>query len=540
MSLTSGTNELDDMPVGKVYLVGAGPGDVGLITARALDVLAGADVVLYDALANSRLVALAPESCERICVGKHGRRNQRGADVAGVWSQAEIDDRLVAEARQGKRVVRLKGGDPAIFGRLAEEVGRLTSEGIPFEIVPGITAALAVTAYSGVPLTHRNYSSAVAFVTGQERPDTGSAKSEPAASKLDYAALAAFPGTLVFYMGVTTAPQWANQLIAHGKPAGTPCLAVRNVSLPTQRTWRRTLGEIPALLHPGSAVRPPVVVVVGEAAAHAPPAWWFTDRPLFGRTVLVTRPEHQAGDLVNALEALGAETLSQPTIEIAPPADWGPVDAAIARLEEGAYDWLVFSSGNGVRSLLERLLDTGRDVRVLGGVRIAAMGPGTEAALAEYCLSADVTPAEYRAESLAEALAARAADRRFLLPRASRGRDVLPEALAAAGAMVEEITVYESRDIAAAEPSIVARLQDGGIDFVTITSSSIARSLARLVGDALAKTRLVSISPVTSATLRDLGLEPAAEASEYTMPGIVAAVRRLASDVAEHGANGRE
>jgi len=529
---------LPDPQPGKVYLVGAGPGDPGLITLRGIQCLWQADAVLYDYLVNPRLLTHCRPGAELISLGKHGGGR--------LWSQEEINGALVRLAREGKTVARLKGGDPVVFARGVEEIEALTAAGIRFEIVPGITAALAAGSYAGIPITHRELASAVALVTGHE---DGGKEGPP----LDYASLASFPGTLVFYMGVTTAARWSAELIVSGKPSQTPVAVIRRVSFPDQKTWQTTLGEVAAFVA-RTKLRPPVIFVVGEVASLAPTSSWFDKRPLFGQSVLVTRPivvrRWAAGqippdDFAARLSELGAEVLCQPAIEIRPPDDWSAVDAALARLRE--FDWLVFSSANGVDSLLGRLLQyvvgtlrvpslndgtrsvptTHCDLRALAGVKIAAIGSATAARLAEYHLRADLVPDEFRAEALAESLAADARGKRFLLARASRGREVLAETLTAAGAIVEQVVVYQSVDVESADAEIAARLAAGRIDWITVTSSAIARSLARLFGDELRKTKLVSISPITSATLRELGFEPAAEAKEYTMEGVVEGICRF-------------
>lgn len=493
---------------GKVYLVGAGPGDPGLITLRGVACLRQADLVLYDGLVNPRLLEHVGTTAEVVCLGRHGQGR--------IMPQEEVTARLVQAAQAGRKVVRLKGGDPGVFARAAEEAAALEAAGVPYEVVPGVTAALAVAGCTGIPLTHREWSSAVALVTGHEDDD----KTEPA---LDYRALAAFPGTLVFYMGVTTARRWTADLIAGGKGADSPAAIVRRCSWPDQLTISCTLGTVADVLEERK-LRPPVVIVVGDVVRAAPVTNWFTSRRLFGARVLVTRPAGQTAALREPLEELGAEVIEQPAIEIADPDDWGPVDAALARLDQ--FDWLVFSSANGVRATLDRLCSDERDLRGLGRIRLAAIGPGTAEELSRYHLHPDILPEEFRAESLAESLAAQAAGRRFLLARASRGREILAEQLRAAGGRVEQIVVYGSRDVPAAAPEVTARLVRGGIDWVTVTSSAIARSLARLFGEDLRKAKLVSISPITSATLRECGYEPAAEAVEYTMPGVVQAILR--------------
>jgi uroporphyrinogen III methyltransferase / synthase len=492
---------------GKVYLVGAGPGDPGLITLRGVECLRRADVVLFDYLANPRIVDHAP-SAEKLCVGKHGGSR--------IWSQEEINARMIEEAQRGKIVVRLKGGDSTVFARIAEETEALLNAGVPFEIVPGITAALAAGAYAGIPLTHRDFASAAALVTGQEN-------AEKEGTSLDWEALARFPGTLVFYMSVTTARHWSEELISYGKAPHTPAAIIRRCSLPQQRTVRCTLGEVAQRIeHESDRIRPPAIVIVGEVASLSPALAWFEQRPLFGTSILVTRPRGQAEALETPLAELGAEVLFQPAIEISAPPDWRPVDDALVRVAE--FDFLTFTSANGVRFFLDRLLATGRDLRALGNVRIAVIGPGTAQALAEYRIRADVRPQRFDADALAEALLPEAGGKRFLYPRANRGRDTLPRELTKAGAAVEEVVVYTHADVTQSDPEIAERLAAGRIDWTTVTSSAIARSVAALFGDDLQKTRLASISPITSQALRDAGREPAAEASEYTMPGLAQAI----------------
>jgi uroporphyrinogen III methyltransferase/synthase len=337
-----------------VYLVGAGPGDPGLITLRGWQCLARADAVVYDYLVNPRILGHARLDAQLICLGRHGRDR--------IMPQAEVCRRLVQLAREGKSVVRLKGGDPAVFAHAAEETSALEAAQIPYAIVPGISAALAVGSYAGIPLTHGETSSAVALVAGQER----GGKPTPG---LDYHALAVFPGTLVFYMGITTAAHWTTALISAGKSAHTPVAIVRRCSWPDQETIYCPLGDVPGEIE-SRRIRPPALVIVGPVAALTARHGWFVERPLFGVRVLVTRAEHQAPALTAALAELGAQVFEQPALKISPPDDWQPVDQALERLDQ--FDWLVFSSANGVRFLLDRLLEH-RDVRALGKLRLAAV-----------------------------------------------------------------------------------------------------------------------------------------------------------------------
>jgi len=497
---------------GKVYLVGAGPGDPGLITVRGLECLQRAELVLYDYLVNPILLDYAPAPAERVCLGHHHAGRE--------FSQEEINDRMIRAAREGKVVVRLKGGDPGIFGRGGEEIAALRATGISYEIVPGVTAALAAATYTEIPITHGRQASAVAFVTGHQRAD----KSDP----LDYAALATFPGTLIFYMGVRIADRWSKALLEGGKSPETPVAIVRCCTLPDQKIVRCTLKNVAETIAV-EKLRPPAVIVVGEVVDLAPVTSWFAKRALTGQTVMITRPRGEilrcAQDdiLSKQLRELGAEVLIQPVIRIYDPPDWRPVDAALAHLAQ--YDWIVFSSANGVRYFLERLLSKGGDLRRFGSVKLAAIGPATADELLLYHLRADLVPSEFRAESLAESLAGEALGRHFLLVRASRGREVLAEQLTAAGAIVEQVVAYTSSDVDLPDPDIAVMLAAGQIDWITVTSSSIARSLASLFGDKLRQSKLASISPITSNTLKELGYEPAVEAKQYTMPGLAAAIQ---------------
>lgn len=502
------------MTKGKVFLVGAGPGDERLVTLRAVEVLARADAVLYDYLVNPAVLRHCRPGAMLISLGQHGRGR--------VMTQEQINERMAVLVGQSTTVVRLKSGDPVVFGRAAEELQYLAQHGIPFEIIPGVTAGLAAASYAGIPITHRDAASAVALVTGQE-------DAEKPESALDFAALARFPGTLAIYMGVTTVGHWSAELMAAGKPAATPVAVLRHVSLPDQERISTTLGEVAAVAGQRK-LRPPVVFLVGDVAAEGATRSWFESRPLFGQTILVTRPEDQTDELARPLAELGANVLSQPAIEIRPAADLAAIDRALARLDE--FDWLVFSSSNGVRYFLERIFATGRDLRQVGGLKLAAMGPGTAEELERYHLRADAVPKEYRAESLAELLVETmksggsdsGVGNRFLLVRASRGREVLGERLKSAGATVEQVVVYESRDVTAPDAEVAKRMAAGQIHWTTVTSSAIARSLAGLFKEDLKRTKLASISPITSGTLRELGYEPAAEAAEYTMGGVVKAI----------------
>lgn len=497
---------------GKVYLVGAGPGDPELISLRAVRCLQAADLVLYDGLVNPLVLRHTRAVAERTCrvVGPHGER----------LDQQDINRRLIAAAREGKTVVRLKGGDPFIFGRGSEEAEALAEAGIPFEIVPGITAATAAAAYAGVALTHRRHASAVALVTGHEDP------SKPDRT-LDYRLLAEFPGTLVFYMALRRLEAICSELVAYGKPATTPAAMIGCGTLPAQRTVVGTLGDLPQAVA-RAGLRPPSLLIVGSGVTLREKIWWFEKRLLFGLRIGVARAEPQVWDLVDRIVERGAEPVLLPAIEIRPPEDWGPVDAAIDALKQ--YDWVVFTSANGVSAFLGRLWDRGGDGRRLAGTKIAAIGPATAAAVEEFHLRADVVPDSFRAEELADALAPLAQGRRVLWPRASRGRDVLPERLRAAGAIVDTVVVYQNVDVPQWPEPIRQRLEQGELDWLCLSSPSIARNVARLLPGAAwehlrtRRIKVAAISPVTQAAAEDSGLPVAVVAKTYTWPGLLDAI----------------
>jgi uroporphyrinogen III methyltransferase/synthase len=495
----------------RVFLVGAGPGNPGLLTLRAVEVLARADLVLYDRLVSPRLLEFAPPSARRICVRELHEHHAERVPL--------VNEMLVTAATQGQCVVRLKGGDPYVFGRGGEEAELLHQAGVPFEVVPGVTAALGAAAYAGIPLTDRRYASAVAFVTGHEQDDKADAR-------LDWDALARFPGTLVFYMGFGRLSRIAGSLIERGKAADTPAALVYWATTGRQRTVEATLADLPGAVA-AAGLKSPALVFVGPVVRLRPALDWFAARPLLGRRVLVTRPRQQAGDMVRRLEELGAEVLALPAVEVRDPPDWGPVDRAVAELAH--YQWLVFTSVNGVHFFLRRLRQQGRDLRALGTTRLAAIGPVTADALRSYHLEPDLVPAQYDSESLAQELRARAAGQRILLVRADRGRELLRQELGPV-ADVEQVAAYSQLDAVTIDADLAGQLRNGEIDYIALTSSNIARALVRLLdAEALARLRdgtvkLVTISPVTSAAVRDLGLPVAAGATEYTTEGVIAAI----------------
>ncbi len=497
--------------VGKVYLVGAGSGDPGLITVRAVECLKRADVVFYDGLVNPLLLRYTSAAAERTC---------RISSIDGrALPQAEINRHLVEAALSGKTVVRLKGGDPYLFGRGTEEAAALVAAGIPYEVVPGVSAALAASVYAGMSLTHREISSAVALITGHEDP----AKAE---SHLDYAALAQFPGTLVFYMGLHRLEAITEALIQAGKPAGTLAAVISRGTWPQQRTVTGTLADIAVQVR-AAELHAPSLIIVGECVRLRDSLQWFEQRTLFGMRIGITRAEGQAYEVIDRVVELGGDPVLLPTIAILPPADWGEVDACLQRLDE--YDWIVFTSANGVRQFCGRLWAQGCDARRLGRAKLAAIGTGTAASLAEFHLHADLVPDSFRAEALAEALKPLVAGKKVLWARASRGRDVLPTELRAAGARLDELVVYQNVDVTALPAAVLTDIEQGKLHWIGLSSPSIARNLAeKLTPAARARlghdVKLASISPVTTAAAVEAGLPISAEATTYTWEGILQAI----------------
>ena len=509
---------------GRVYLVGAGPGDPGLLTARALELIASADVILYDRLIPSAALDGARADAELLFVGKEG-----GGDSV---PQEQTEALMVERAQAGRTVVRLKGGDPFVFGRGGEEALTLRAAGIPFEVVPGVTAGVAASAYAGIPVTHRGLARAVALVTGQTREDGAGTDENAGEDAIDWQALAAFPGTLVLYMGVRRLPDITAALIAAGRPGSQPAAVVEAGTLPRQRTVTGTLETIAATAE-REGIRPPSITIVGPVAALAEELAWLPPRPLSGVSVAVTRARAQASGLARRLEALGATVVQAPTIRVQPISD--PTNAA---LDPSAYDLICVTSANGVAGLFERLDDGVHprgDARALATTRIAAIGPATTRALAEHGIVADVVPERAVAEALVEALAEQPVTR-ALIVRAREARDVLPDALRARGAQVDVLPVYETL----AEPLSPRTLQAvRAADYITFTSSSSVRFFLQAAGGEAGlspATRIVSIGPITSATLREHGLEPDVEADPFDVEGMIAA---LLADAAARASNAR-
>lgn len=496
---------------GVVYLVGAGPGDPGLMTARSLELIASANAIYHDRLIPPGALAGACKDAELIYVGK--------APGKPSVPQEEIGERLIEAARAGKSVVRLKGGDPFVFGRGGEEGEALREAGVEFEVVPGVTAGVAASAYAGIPVTHRDDASAVAFVTGHEDP-------EKAETALDWEALARFPGTLVFYMGVKRLGDNAEALIAAGRDADEPAAAVERGTMEGQRTVVATLGTLAdAVAREG--IGAPALIVVGNVVERREALAWLERRPLYGRRVVVTRARAQASGLAATLRDLGAEVVELPAIRIEPGIESDEVRRAVQRI--GEYALICVTSPNGAHLLFEALEKAGLDARALGRgtkngqVRVAAIGPGTARALAERGVIADIVPERFVAEALVEALAGvDIAEKRVLVARAAEARDVLPDALRGRGAEVDVVALYET---VREEPDDAAVEAAQAADYVTFTSSSTVRNLTDALGDRFPSTaRIVSIGPVTSGAAREAGLKVDVEAARHDIGGMVEAL----------------
>jgi uroporphyrinogen III methyltransferase / synthase len=480
--------------LGTVYLVGAGPGDPGLMTRRSLELIAAADTILYDRLIPPGALAGARPDAELRYVGK-----EPGAPA---MQQDEINALLVELGRAGRQVVRLKGGDPFVFGRGGEEGEALAAAGVRFAVVPGVTSGVAAPAYAGIPVTHRDAASAVAFVTGHEDP----AKDE---STLDWEALARFPGTLVFYMGVRSLARIAEQLRSAGRPADEPAAVVARGTLPGQKVVAGTLADIAGRVADAD-IRPPAITLVGPVAGLRDTLAWLERRPLHGQTVAVTRARAQASGLATRLTELGATVIETPAIRIEP--------RAVEVPEPGSYSLVCFTSPNGVRIFFELL---GGDARAFSGVRVAAIGPGTVTALREHGILADIVPERFVAEGLLHALDAEPlSGTRVLIARAAGAREALPEGLRERGAAVDVVSLYDT----VAEPLSTAQREAlGGATYVTFTSSSTVRFFLQ-GGAEVGYARVVSIGPVTSETLREHGIEPDVEAARHDIDGLVAAI----------------
>ena len=494
----------------KVYLLGAGPGDPGLLTLRAKDILSRADVVVYDYLANKAFLDFARPDAEIYYVGKKGGDH--------TLPQDKINDLLVAMAASGKTVARLKGGDPFVFGRGGEEAEELVAAGCPFEVVPGVTSAVAAPAYAGIPITHRSFCSSVSFITGHEDPT----KSE---SSLNWKAFATSGSTLVFFMGVKNLPHITENLMAAGMPGDTPAALVRWGTTCRHKSLVATVATMPeeAAKH---GFTPPSLLVVGGVVSLRDTLSWYEKRPLLGKGVVVTRSREQASDLVRLLAEQGACCYEFPAIAIEPLLDPAPVHEAIGKLYN--YDWVIFTSVNGVKCFFAELDTLRLDARAFAGIQVAAIGPATAEALAARGIRPDFLPERFVAESVVEGLLARGVSgAKVLIPRAREAREVLPEKLAAAGADVTVLPVYDTRPADQDPAEIVEAVKSGEIRYVTFTSSStVTNFFARISPDLLKehKVKTACIGPITAKTLGEYGLTPDVVADSYTVPALAEAV----------------
>ena len=510
----------ENMKTGKVYIIGAGPGDPGLITLKAVLCLRLADVVIYDNLVNEALLKYAPAQARFIYAGKKGGDH--------TLSQDRINELLAEEALAGNTVARLKGGDPFIFGRGGEEAETLIEQGVPFEVVPGITSAIAVPAYAGIPLTHRGLTSTVAFITGHEDPTKDK-------SDIDWQALTGI-GTLVFLMGVKNLGLITEALISRGKLPQTPAALIRRGTLPGQKILTGTLSSIVELAQINH-FKPPAIFVVGKVVELRETLRWFDTKPLFGKGVVITRPERQADDLAGMLAAQGASPIVFPTISIEPPSDWSELDRAIGQLE--SYQWLIFTSANGVHFFFDRLREKGRDVRDLKGIKICCIGPATASQIEARGIRVDLVPDEFMAEGILKSFAALdLSGKKILIPRAKIARDILPEGLKKVGALVDVVTTYRTINSGAKKEDLTALIEAGEVDVVTFTSSSTVTNFIEIMGEGYVlppQIKTACIGPVTAVAAKKAGLRIDMTQEEYTMNGLVQSLIQYFKDKALPG-----
>jgi uroporphyrinogen III methyltransferase/synthase len=496
---------------GRIYLIGAGPGDPGLLTIKGKACIELADVIVYDYLANEEFLRYARPQAERIFVGKKGGEAHLG--------QEEINHLLIEKARRGNIVVRLKGGDPFIFGRGGEEAAAASAAGIPFEIVPGVTAAVGVPAYAGIPLTHRDVASIVTFVTGHEGPDKRDGR-VPWDQLPDR-------GTLVFFMGLSNLPEIVKQLTRHGRTPQTPVAVIRWGTKPEQRTVVGTMESIVGKVR-AEALKPPGLIIVGEVVRLREQLNWFEGRPLFGKRVLVTRARDQATEFTDLLKLYGADPVEFPTIEVVPPESWEALDGAIRKIEQ--YHWLIFTSVNGVLYFLERLKAGGKDIRALKGIKLCAIGPRTAQEIERMGIRVDLMPDEYVAEGLIEQMGRKRLQGQWILiPRAEVARDVLPEALTQMGAHVDVVTAYRTvrpvRDL----EWVKNLLQGHQISVITFTSSSTVRNFVEMFGPEETRRLLngvvvACIGPITAKTVEEYGMTVQILPKDSTIPSLAQAI----------------
>ncbi len=494
-----------------VYLVGAGPGDPKLITVRGLECIKKADVIIYDYLVNIELLKAAKPDIEMIYVGKQGG--------AHTMEQDDINQLLVKKAKEDKIVTRLKGGDPYIFGRGGEEAIVLRENNVPFEVVPGITAAIATPNYAGIPVTHRDFTSTFGLITGHEDPT----KNE---SSIDWAKISTGIGTIAFYMGIKNLPHITEQLMKHGRSKDTPVAVIRWGTTPQQKTVTGTLDTI---VEKTKDIKPPAITIVGEVVKLRDQLNWFETKPLFGKTIVVTRSREQASEFADQLHESGAHVIEFPTIEITKPDSIKPLDEAIKNIN--GYHWLVFTSINGVDAFFQRLFELGKDIRDLKGIKLCAIGPATEEGIRRYHLQVNCRPPKFVAESVVEELkkVTSIKGERFLLPRADIARSFLPEELQKLGGEVTDLVAYKTVMAQPKDINLLDKMKKGEIHMVTFTSSSTVRNFLQIIGEkdvaALNKyVQFVSIGPITTQTAEEMGLRVAIKAKEYTIPGLVDAI----------------
>ncbi|PKN19701.1 MAG: uroporphyrinogen-III C-methyltransferase [Deltaproteobacteria bacterium HGW-Deltaproteobacteria-6] len=510
----------EKIKTGKVYIIGAGPGDAGLITVKAVSCLRLADVVIYDNLVNEELLKYAPSSARFIYAGKKGGDH--------TLSQDKINELLAKEALDGNTVARLKGGDPFIFGRGGEEAEVLVAQGVPFELIPGVTSAIAVPAYAGIPLTHRGLTSTVAFITGHEDPTKEQ-------SDIDWQALTGI-GTLVFLMGVKNLSQITEALMAHGKSPETPAALIRRGTTPHQEIITGTLSTMVELAQ-ARHFKPPAILVVGPVVDLRETLGWFDKKPLFGLGVVITRPERQADDLARLLMAEGASAIAFPTISIVPPADWSELDRALETLAD--YHWLIFTSANGVHFFFDRLREKGGDVRDLKGIKICCIGPATASQIEARGIRVDLVPDEFIAEGILKSFAALdLSGKKILIPRAQKARDILPEGLKKQGSFVDVVTAYRTVNSGAKKEDLTALIEAGEVDVITFTSSSTVTNFIEIMGGDYVlppQIKTACIGPVTAAAAKKAGFRIDITQEDYTMNGLVQSLIRYFKDRALPG-----
>ncbi|WP_136799885.1 uroporphyrinogen-III C-methyltransferase [Desulfosediminicola ganghwensis] len=502
--------------VGKVYLVGAGPGDPGLITVRGKYLLEKAEVLVYDYLASKKLLKHVSKTTKLVYAGKRG-------GVKHTHTQEEINQMLVDYAKEGKVVVRLKGGDPFIFGRGGEEVQELFKAGVPFEVVPGVTSATAAATYAGIPITHRDYTASVAFLTGHEDPTKKN-------SNIDWAKLATGVGTLVIYMGIKNLPTIVENLVKNGRDPKTPVAVVRWASTPEQRSVVGNLETITDIVR-DAGITPPSLIIVGDVVKLKEVTDWYEKRPLFGKKIIVTRTREQASELMVGLEEAGANCLEYSTINIEPVENYDVLDGELERLNE--YHWILFTSLNGVKYFFDRLFERGLDARDLKGPDIGVVGKSTADYLMQYGLNADLIPSVFTGEGLAESLLDQGVEgRNILIPRAVQAREILPETLRGAGAQVTVTPVYQNIPPQGRKDALREDLEAGDVDMITFTSSSTVRNFLTMVEakdseelqQLLAGVKIAAIGPITAKTVTDNGLKVDIQPQEYTIQALVDAI----------------